>query len=122
GGPPGGDRRERGDRADGPAGGRGIFRRAAVRPRSRRADRRRDGGMATRASARGAGDPAHPGATLLLGLPRLPRAVRAREGLPAARWAVDRTPAVGRIRRRARAIHARDRRAPPAGGVLRDEV
>ena len=62
------------------------------------------------------------GPPLLVGLPRLPRAVRAREGLPAARRAVDRPAPVGRLRGRARAVDARDRRPPPAGRLLRDEV
>ena len=48
--PPGGHRRRRGDRADGEARGRGRVRRAAVRPRPRRADRRGDGRVAARAA------------------------------------------------------------------------
>ena len=38
-----------------------------------------------------------PGPPLLVGLPRLPRAVRAREGVPAARRAVDRAAPLGRL-------------------------
>ncbi len=68
------------------------------------------------------GDRADAGPPLLVGLPRLPRAVRAREGVQAARRAVDRAAPVGRIRGRARAVDARDRRPPSAGRLLRDEV
>ena len=63
-----------------------------------------------------------PGPALLVGLPRLPRAVRAREDLPAAGRARDRPDADRRLRRRARAVDARDHRPPPAGGLLRHEV
>ena len=63
-----------------------------------------------------------PGPPLLLGLPRVPGAVRAREGLPPARRPVDRPAALRRLRGRARAVDAGDRRPPPAGRLLRDEV
>ena len=64
----------------------------------------------------------HSGAPVLVGLSRLPGAVRAREGLPAARRAEHRPAPVGRLRRRARAVDARHRRPPSPGGLLRDEV
>ena len=51
--------------------------------RPRRADRRGHGRVAARAaSARDLGIDARPGPALLVGLPRVPGAVRAREGLP----------------------------------------
>ena len=62
------------------------------------------------------------GSAVLVGLPGVPRAVRAREGLPAARRALDRSAAVRRLRAGARAVDARDRRSPPPGRLLRDEV
>src|SRR6185312_8632833 len=62
-----------------------------------------------------------PGPPLLVGLPRLPRPVRAREGLRAARRAVDRDAVERRLRGRARAVHRRDRRLSPTGRLLRHE-
>ncbi len=56
------------------------------------------------------------------GYPAVPGAVRAREGLPPARRAVDRPAPQRRLRRRARAVDDRDRRPPPAGRLLRHEV
>ena len=100
----------------------GEFRRAAVRPRPRRPDRRGDGRVAARARALRLGIAPDAGSPLLVGLPVLPRAVRARQGLPAARRALDRPAAVGRLRRRARAVDAGDRRPPSPGGLLRDEI
>ena len=120
--PAGGDRRRGGHRADGLAGGRGRVRRAAVRPRPRRADRRGHGRVAARAGALGAGHHPHAGPPLLLGLSVLPRAVRADQGVRPARRAVDRTAALRRVRRRARAVDAGHRRPPSPGRVLRDEV
>ena len=67
------------------------------------------------------GDRPRPGPPLLVGLPRLPGPVRAREGLRAARRALDRHAPVRRLRGRARAVDRRDRRAPPAGRLLRHE-
>ena len=100
-------RRRRGHRADGAAGGRRRVRRAALRPRPRRPDRRGHGRVAARAaSRRDLGIDARPGPALLVGLPRVPRAVRAREGLPPARRAVDRPAPDRRLRRRARAVDA----------------
>ena len=118
----GGHRRRRGHRADGEARGRRRVRRAALHPRPRRADRRGHGRVAALAGARGPRHRARPGPALLVGLPRLPGAVRAREGLPPARRARDRPAAERRLRGRARAVDGRDRRAPPAGGLLRHEV
>ncbi len=66
--------------------------------------------------------PARPGPPLLLGLPRLPRPVRAREGLAPARPRADRDDPLGRLRGDARAVDGGDRRPPPPGGLLRDEV
>ena len=66
--------------------------------------------------------PARPGPALLVGLPRVPGPVRAREGLPPARRALDRHAPQRRLRRRARAVDGRDRRPPPAGRLLRHEV
>ena len=66
--------------------------------------------------------PARPGPPLVMGLPRVPGPVRAHEGLPAARRRADRPVAVRRPRGRARAVDGRDRRPPPAGGLLRHEV
>ena len=63
-----------------------------------------------------------PGPALFLGLSGLPGPVRAREGLPAAERAVDRTATVGRLRGRARAVDAGHRRPPPRGRLLRNEV
>ena len=87
---PGRDRRRRGHRADGVARGRRRVRRAAVRPRPRRPDGRGDGRVAARAGPVRARDRAGAGPPLLVGLPVVPRAVRAREGVRAARRAVDR--------------------------------
>ena len=114
--------RRRGHGADGAPRVRGGVRGAAVRPRPRRPDRRGDRRMAAR---QGAVRPRHPGDSgpaLFVGLSGVPRAVRAREGVPAAGCAGDRTAAVQRLRGRAGAVDARDRRPPPAGRVLRDEV
>ena len=68
------------------------------------------------------GDRARPGPPLLVGLPGLPGPVRAREGLAPARPRGDRDDALRRLRGRARAVDGGDRRPPPAGGLLRDEV
>ena len=116
------DRRRPGDRAHGRARARGRVRRAAVHARHRRADGGGHGGVAARRGPRRARHPARPGAALLLGLPRLPGAVRAREGLPAARRARDRAAAERRVRGRAGAVHAGGDRPPSAGRLLRDEV
>ena len=120
--PAGGHRRRRGHRADGAPGGRRRVRRAAVHPRPRRPDGRGHRGVAARLRAPRPGHRPRPGAALLVGLPRVPGAVRAREGLPPARRALDRPAPERRLRRRARAVDHRDRRAPPAGRLLRHEV
>ena len=104
---PGGHRRRRGHRADGPARDRRRVRRAAVRPRPRHPVRRGHGRVAARADPRRPRHPAHPGPPLLVGLPRGARAVRAREALPAARRAADRPAPVRRLRARARAVDGR---------------
>ena len=75
------DRRRRGDRADGEARGRRGVRRATVRPRPGRADRRGDGRVGALARPRRPGHRADPGPSLLVGLPGVPGAVRAREGV-----------------------------------------
>ncbi len=95
------DRRRAGDRADGRPGGRRGVRRAAVRARPGRPDRRGDGGVAARPGAVRAGNRARPGPALLLGLSVVSRAVRADEGLLAAGRALHRPAPVGRLRRRA---------------------
>ncbi len=100
----------------------GEFAEQLYRPRPRRPDRRGDGRVDARPGPLGPGDRGRPGPALLVGLPGVPGAVRAREGVPAARCAVDRTQPLGRLRRRARAVDAGDRRPPPAGRLLRDEV
>ena len=120
--PAGGHRRRRGHRADGAPGGRRRVRRAALHPRPRRPDRRGHRRVAARLRAPRPGHRPRPGPALLVGLPGVPGAVRAREGLPPARRAVDRTAPERRLRRRARAVDDRDRRPPPAGRLLRHEV
>ena len=107
--------RRRGHRADGAAGGRRRVRRAAVRPRPRRADRRGPGRVAAREGPQRPRHRATPGPPLLVGLPGGARPVRAREGRRAARPVADRHEHVRRLRARARAVDARDRRPPPAG-------
>ena len=72
----GGHVRLRGHRADGAPGGRGRVRRAAVRPRARRADRRGPRRVAALEGPRGPGDHPRPGPALLVGLPRGARPVR----------------------------------------------
>ena len=120
--PAGRHRRPRGHRADRTAGVRRRVRRAALRPRPRRAVGRGPGRVAALAGPRRARDPGRPGAPLLVGLPGLPGPVRAREGLAPARPRGDRDDPLGRLRRDARAVDGGDRRPPPAGGLLRDEV
>ena len=67
-------------------------------------------------------DRARPGPPLLLGLPRLPGPVRAREGLAPARPRRDRHDPLRRLRGDARAVDGGDHRPPPAGRLLRHEV
>ena len=119
---PGGHGRPRGDRADREARGRRGVLRAAVRARPRRAGGRGAGRVAALRRAQQARHRPRPGPPLLLGLSRLPRAVRAREGVAPARPRGDRHDAQRRLRRDARAVHGRDHRPPPAGRLLRDEV
>ncbi len=69
---PGGHGRPRGDRALRGARGRGRVRRAAVRPRAGRADRRGHRRVAQRARAQRARHRTRPGPPLLVGLPGLP--------------------------------------------------
>ncbi len=102
-------------------GGRRRVRRAAVRPRPRRADGRGDGRVGPRESAPRPRHRPRRGPPLLVGLPRLPRPVRAHEGLRPARRRVDRHAPLRRLRRRAGAVDGRDRRAPSAGRLLRHE-
>ena len=75
----------RGDRADQAARGRRRVRRAALRPRPRRAGGRGPRRVAPRRGPPRPRDRPRPGPPLLLGLPRLPGPVRAREGLAPAR-------------------------------------
>ena len=98
-------------------------RRAALRPRPRRpvAPRAWPSGC-TREVAAPARDRPRPGPPLLLGLPGLPGPVRAREGLAPARPRRDRDDPLRRLRGDARAVDGGDRRPPPAGRLLRDEV
>ena len=63
-----------------------------------------------------------PGPALLVGLSRVPRPVRAREGMGAARARLDRHVPVRRLRRDARAVDGGDHRPPPPVGLLRNEV
>ena len=63
-----------------------------------------------------------PGPPLLVGLPRLPGPVRAREGLAPARPREDRHDPLRRLRGRAGAVDGGDHRPPSAGGLLRHEV
>ena len=66
--------------------------------------------------------PRDAGAPVLVGLSGHPRAVRAREGLPAAgRDGADRAAALRRLRGRARAVHAGPRRPSPGGDLLRHD-
>ena len=111
--------RQRGHRGDGEARAGRRVRRAALHPRHRRADGRGHGRVAALEDPRGPRHPADPGPPLLVGLPRRARAVRARQGRPPARPLDHRHQAVGRPRGRARAVHARADRAPPAGRLLR---
>ncbi len=97
-------------------------RRAAVRARARRPGGRGHGRVDARRGPARLGDRARPGAPLLVGLPGLPGPVRAREGLAPARPRGHRHDALRRLRRDARAVDGRDRRPPPAGGLLRHEV
>ena len=115
-------RRPRGDRADRAAGARRRVRRAALRPRPRRAGGRGPGRVAARPGPPRARHRARPGPPLLLGLPGLPRPVRAREGLAPARPRADRHDPLRRLRGDARAVDGGDRRPPPPGRLLRDEV
>ena len=119
---PGRHRRPRGHRADREARGRRRVLRAAVRARARRAGRRGPGRVAALRGPPPARDPHGSGPALLLGLPRVPGAVRAREGLAPAGPGADRHDPQRRLRRDARAVHGRDRRPPPPGRLLRHEV
>ena len=114
--------RRRGDRTDGPTGCRRRGDRAVLRPRARRAVRRGAGRVAALGGAPRPRDPARPGTPLLLGLPRLPGPVRAREGLAPARPRIDRHDPLRRLRGNARAVDRGDHRPPPPGGLLRHEV
>ena len=67
-------------------------------------------------------DRTRPGAPLLVGLPGLSGAVRAREGLATARARGDRDEALDRLGGGARAVDGGDHRPPPAGRLLRHEV
>ena len=118
----GGHRGLRGHRPHGAPGGRRRVRRAALRPRARRPDRRGPGRVRPRPGPPRPGDRAGAGAPLLVGVPGGARAVRAREGRRAAGPLADRHDPLGRLRARARAVDAGDRRAPPAGDLLRHEV
>ena len=115
----GGHGRQRGHRAALAPGGRRRIRRAAVRARPRRADRRGAGRVAAQRGAPHARHRAHPGAALLLGLPRDPRAERAPEGGPPARALAHRHEHHRRLRPRPRAVDAGARGPPPPGDLLR---
>ncbi len=110
-----------GDRSHGAPRGRRGVRGAALHPRARRAGRGGPRRVAPRARARRLRHPRRPGTALLVGLPRLPRPVRAREGLPPAGSRADRPLALRRVRGDARAVHGGDRRPPSAGHLLRHE-
>ena len=97
-------------------------RRAALHARTRRADGRGHGRVAARRGAPRAGHRPRPGPPLLVGLPRVPGPVRAREGVAPAGPRGDRHVALGRLRRDARAVHGGDRGPPPPGRLLRHEV
>ena len=116
---PGGHRRQRGHRGHGQARAGRRVRRAALHPRHRRPDRRGHGRVAALEDPRGPRHPGHPGPPLLMGLPRRAGAVRARQGRPPAGPVDDRHQALRRPRGRARAVHARADRPPPAGRLLR---
>ena len=56
------------------------------------------------------------------GYPSCPEQSELDQGVPAARRGLDRPAPLGRLRDRARAVDARDRRPPPAGRLLRDAL
>ena len=105
------------------ARGRRRVRRAALRPRPRRAGGRGPRRVAARRGAPRARDRARPGPPLLVGLPGLPGPVRAREGRAPARASRRSASRLsGGHARRARAVDGGDHRPPPAGRLLRHEV
>ena len=105
------------------ARGRRRVRRAAVRARARRADRRGHGRVAARAGPRRARHRrATQGRRYSWGYPACPSSPSTRRSFRAARRAADRHAPHRRLRARARAVDARDRRPPPAGDLLRHEV
>ncbi len=120
--PPGRDRRARVHRAAGAAREGGRVLRAAVHPRSRRAVRRGPGRVEPPRGARGARHRPRPGPALLVGLPGVPGAVRAHQGVEAAGAGRHRHVPLGRLRRDARAVDRGHRGPPPAVGLLRHEV
>ena len=113
-------RGRRGHRADGQARGRRRVRRAAVHPRPRRADRRGHGRVAALARAPRPRHPARRRAAATRGAtPRCPSSPSTRRSSGCSTRPSDRPAAVRRLRRRARAVDARDHRPPPAGDLLR---
>ena len=100
-------RRLRGHRADGQARAGGRVRRAALRPRPRRADRRGPGRVAALARAQRPRHRRPPGPPLLLGLPGRPGPVRAPQGRAPAEPLPDRHGDLRRLRADPGAVHAR---------------
>ena len=105
-----------------PGGGRRV-RRAAVRPRPRRADRRGPGRVAALEGPRGPRHrPPTQGRRYSWGYPAVPDQSEHEKVDELLDLAADRHDALRRLRARARAVDARDRRPPPAGDLLRHEV
>ena len=100
--------------------GRGRVRRAAVRARPRRPDRRGPGRVAALARPQRPRDRRPPGPPLLVGLPRGARPVRAPEGREAAGSAADRDGDLRRLRADPGAVDARAGLPSLPGRVLRD--
>ena len=99
------------------AGGR--VRRAALRPRPRRPDRRGPGRVAALARAQRPRHRRHAGPPLLVGLPGRAGPVRAPQGREAAEHLPDRHGDLRRLRADPGAVDARADLPPPAGRLLR---
>ena len=95
-------------------------RRAALHPRPRRADRRGHGRVAALARARRPRHPARRRAAATRGATRrCPSSPSTRRSTACSASTDDRHAALRRLRGRARAVHARAHRPPPAGDLLR---